>query len=243
MSRHRGLDLDYDLEDDDSYYYDDEYDYDPQASIAAAVPSTYSITTKKASKNKQNKSEKPSSKTISTDGSGAGDKKALKITKSELSQIQQQSKSNASPTLTDTVFQTTQQLSSIGISRVEEKPIKVESSSPRASSDISVQKSGQLGRMEAVSDEELEVDIPPWLGDDSHRKLSLTLIAAGHVDAGKSTLVGHMLLQMGEVTKQAIHKFKQQSATSGKSSFYLAWVMDTSEAERSKGVTIHISKR
>ena len=55
----------------------------------------------------------------------------------------------------------------------------------------------------------------------------------GHVDAGKSTLMGHLLYQLGNVNKRLMHKYEQESKKVGKSSFAYAWVLDETEEERS----------
>jgi len=54
----------------------------------------------------------------------------------------------------------------------------------------------------------------------------------GHVDAGKSTLMGHLLYQLGFVGKKAMHKYEQDSRKAGKGSFAYAWVLDETEEER-----------
>ena len=54
----------------------------------------------------------------------------------------------------------------------------------------------------------------------------------GHVDAGKSTLMGHLLYQLGNVNKRLMHKYEQESKKVGKSSFAYAWVLDETEEER-----------
>ena len=59
-----------------------------------------------------------------------------------------------------------------------------------------------------------------------------TKYIAGHVDAGKSTLMGHLLYQLGNVNKRLMHKYEQESKKVGKSSFAYAWVLDETEEER-----------
>lgn len=54
----------------------------------------------------------------------------------------------------------------------------------------------------------------------------------GHVDAGKSTLMGHLLYQLGSVNKRSMHKYEQESKKVGKGSFAYAWVLDETEEER-----------
>jgi elongation factor 1 alpha-like protein len=63
----------------------------------------------------------------------------------------------------------------------------------------------------------------------------------GHVDAGKSTLMGHLLFQLGQVSNKQMHKYKQESQKIGKSSFAFAWVLDETEEERARGVTIDLA--
>lgn len=56
----------------------------------------------------------------------------------------------------------------------------------------------------------------------------------GHVDAGKSTLMGRLLLDTGVVDERTIQKFKQEAEKIGKSSFALAWVLDQTQEERTR---------
>ena len=58
------------------------------------------------------------------------------------------------------------------------------------------------------------------------------MYSSGHVDAGKSTLMGHTLVQLGFVNKKTIHKYEQESKKLGKASFAFAWVLDETEEER-----------
>ena len=61
----------------------------------------------------------------------------------------------------------------------------------------------------------------------------INLIVIGHVDAGKSTLMGHLLFQLGQVSGKLMHKYKQESQKIGKGSFAYAWILDETEEERS----------
>ncbi|KAL7074130.1 hypothetical protein ACQ4LE_006460 [Meloidogyne hapla] len=73
-------------------------------------------------------------------------------------------------------------------------------------------------------------------------KSALNLVIIGHVDAGKSTMIGHLLYQLGNVDERALHRYKQDSSRLGKSSFAFAWILDENEEERSRGVTMDIAK-
>lgn len=71
-------------------------------------------------------------------------------------------------------------------------------------------------------------------------KNSASFVVVGHVDAGKSTLMGRLLLDSGNVDQHLVDKYTKQSGDIGKGSFALAWVMDQTEEERNRGVTIDI---
>lgn len=71
----------------------------------------------------------------------------------------------------------------------------------------------------------------------------LNLVVVGHVDAGKSTLMGHLLYLKGNVGQRVMHKYEQESKKIGKQSFMYAWVLDDTEEERSRGVTVDVAQR
>jgi elongation factor 1 alpha-like protein len=63
----------------------------------------------------------------------------------------------------------------------------------------------------------------------------------GHVDAGKSTLMGRLLYDLKVVDQRTIDRYRKEAEKIGKSSFALAWVLDQGSEERSRGVTIDIA--
>ncbi|XP_076874765.1 HBS1-like protein isoform X2 [Brachyhypopomus gauderio] len=68
----------------------------------------------------------------------------------------------------------------------------------------------------------------------------LNLVVIGHVDAGKSTLMGHLLYLLGHVNKRTMHKYEQEAKKAGKASFAYAWVLDETGEERERGVTMDV---
>lgn len=66
----------------------------------------------------------------------------------------------------------------------------------------------------------------------SNHKDQLYLIIIGHVDAGKSTLMGHLLYKLGHVQQRTIQKYEHESKKLGKQSFVYAWVLDETAEER-----------
>ncbi|OGE48812.1 hypothetical protein PENARI_c025G03487 [Penicillium arizonense] len=75
----------------------------------------------------------------------------------------------------------------------------------------------------------------------SNRKRSANFVVIGHVDAGKSTLMGRLLADQGAIDKRTLDKYRQEAEKIGKGSFALAWVLDQGSEERARGVTIDIA--
>ena len=63
----------------------------------------------------------------------------------------------------------------------------------------------------------------------------------GHVDAGKSTLMGRLLYEIGNLSEKEKIANERGSRKVGKSSFALAWGLDALGDERDRGVTIDIA--
>ena len=74
-------------------------------------------------------------------------------------------------------------------------------------------------------------------------KPHLNLVIIGHVDHGKSTLVGRILLDTGQFPAHMIEKFKEEAKAKGKESFALAWVFDQLKEERERGLTIDVAHK
>ncbi|MEA3254218.1 MAG: translation elongation factor EF-1 subunit alpha [Candidatus Altiarchaeota archaeon] len=74
-------------------------------------------------------------------------------------------------------------------------------------------------------------------------KPHMNLVFIGHVDHGKSTLVGRLLYELGEVTEQTMKKYKDEASKLGKGTFEFAWVMDSLKEERERGLTIDIAHK
>ncbi|KAM3419014.1 hypothetical protein BST61_g4969 [Cercospora zeina] len=86
------------------------------------------------------------------------------------------------------------------------------------------------------------LDVPKLWAQEQAKRKSAAFVVIGHVDHGKSTLMGRLLLDTGAVAQRDIDKFKKQATEMGKASFALAWVMDTGAEERKRGVTVDIAQ-
>jgi len=78
------------------------------------------------------------------------------------------------------------------------------------------------------------------LKDIMAEKPHINIITIGHVDAGKSTLSGRLLYELGQITEQGMEKLKKAATSLGKDTFSFAYAMDTEGEERQRGLTINI---
>ncbi len=74
-------------------------------------------------------------------------------------------------------------------------------------------------------------------------KPHMNLAVIGHIDHGKSTLVGRLLYETGTIPAHLIEKYKVEAEERGKGSFAFAWVMDSLKEERERGITIDIAHK
>ncbi|KAF7941666.1 uncharacterized protein EAE97_006503 [Botrytis byssoidea] len=72
-------------------------------------------------------------------------------------------------------------------------------------------------------------------------KNAANFVVIGHVDAGKSTLMGRLLYDLKVVDQRTVDRYRKEAEAMGKSSFALAWVLDQGTEERNRGVTIDIA--
>ncbi len=72
-------------------------------------------------------------------------------------------------------------------------------------------------------------------------KTHLNLIVIGHVDHGKSTLVGHLLYRLGYIDEKTLKTLEEEAKKKGKESFKYAWVLDRLKEERERGLTIDLT--
>lgn len=75
----------------------------------------------------------------------------------------------------------------------------------------------------------------------SSKKEKINLVVIGHVDSGKSTSTGHLIVKCGGFDERTLEKYRKEAETMGKGSFCYAWILDKLKAERARGITINIT--
>ncbi|ADC66549.1 translation elongation factor EF-1, subunit alpha [Ferroglobus placidus DSM 10642] len=77
----------------------------------------------------------------------------------------------------------------------------------------------------------------------AREKEHINVAMIGHVDHGKSTLIGRLLYDAGEIPEHLIEKYRKEAQEKGKATFEFAWVMDKLKEERERGITIDVAHR
>ncbi|KAK6591085.1 hypothetical protein RS030_111753 [Cryptosporidium xiaoi] len=70
----------------------------------------------------------------------------------------------------------------------------------------------------------------------------MNIVFIGHVDAGKSTTCGNILYTCGLVDQRTMEKYEREAKEKNRESWFLAFIMDTNEEERSKGKTVEVGR-
>jgi peptide chain release factor subunit 3 len=70
-----------------------------------------------------------------------------------------------------------------------------------------------------------------------NKKKLVNVIFIGHVDAGKSTLSGHLMYLTGMLDDRTLAKFESEAKSKNRESWKFAWALDVTDVEREKGKT------
>ncbi|KYK25461.1 elongation factor 1-alpha [Euryarchaeota archaeon SM23-78] len=74
-------------------------------------------------------------------------------------------------------------------------------------------------------------------------KPHINLVFIGHVDHGKSTTVGRLLYDSGNIDEQTLRKLKDKAQQLGKAGFEFAFIMDNLKEEQERGLTIDLAHK
>lgn len=96
-------------------------------------------------------------------------------------------------------------------------------------------------KAQRVKDIEVNVNEDEVVEVDTSRQ-PCSMVFIGHVDAGKSTISGSLMINLGMIDKRTIDKFKQEAKDKGRDSWWIAYVMDSSDEEKAKGKTVEVGR-
>ena len=92
-----------------------------------------------------------------------------------------------------------------------------------------------------VENEQAEVVDEATLAE-IYGKEHVNIIFLGHVDAGKSTLGGSILISTGMVDERTLDKYKREAKDAGRETWYISWALDLNKEERAQGKTIEVGR-
>ncbi|KAJ3216590.1 translation termination factor GTPase eRF3 [Dinochytrium kinnereticum] len=87
-----------------------------------------------------------------------------------------------------------------------------------------------------------EVNEDEFFPEEAGAKEHVNIVFIGHVDAGKSTMGGHILFLTGMVDKRTLEKYEKEAKEAGRESWYLSWALDLNAEERAKGKTVEYGR-
>lgn len=238
MSRHRNIrnlveDDYYDGYDDDDYYYDDDYYEEDDYSKPYAPPPKPAATTKTytAKLVSTTKVKAPSNVGVTKAPPGWG--KPSPVSKVSVAPSNA-GISKAPPGWGAPVVSTQSAQSPSGSSTIMKPPAgwgkpatSGNSTNPKPSKTRN--KSPKRGGDTTLTTQYIPKPIPDFV---QNQKSQLSMVILGHVDAGKSTLMGQILVQTNQISKR--DAAKQEN---------LSWLLDENESERARGVTMEIGTK
>ncbi|PAA61450.1 hypothetical protein BOX15_Mlig005762g3 [Macrostomum lignano] len=136
------------------------------------------------------------------------------------------------------------------VSQVKDQKMDSEQSEPSLQSHL--MKSVKDSEMQKVASNASLLSSDADKGDDEApssrsakadtRKEHLSLVFVGHVDAGKSTIGGHLLYLTGMVDQRTLEKYEREAKEKNRETWYLSWALDTNAEEREKGKTVEVGR-
>lgn len=122
-----------------------------------------------------------------------------------------------------------------GSGRTSPTPASGRSSPTPTAKDKVIQKAADVEKeVEEVVDEATLAEI--------YGKEHVNIIFLGHVDAGKSTLGGSILISTGMVDERTLDKYKREAKDAGRETWYISWALDLNKEERQQGKTIEVGR-
>lgn len=102
--------------------------------------------------------------------------------------------------------------------------------------------SKQTNKKEVIDFEAALKDTTKYDDKVDEERSPLNIVFIGHVDAGKSTICGNILLLSGKIDQNDVRKLQVEAKEHNRESWYLAYIMDINEEEKAKGKTVEVGK-
>ena len=213
-------------EDDDDYYDDDDYEYEEEEEEKPKINKNKS----NYNNNKKNNNNNKNNKNVNNNNN----KQNQNQNKNDKSNQNQKNKNN----------------NNLNLSKKESNASSL-ALSPSASSSISgsINEKGKKDETQ-ISIKDLnsmtsypKIDYGKKFTSDADEKPTINLVIIGHVDSGKSTMVGHLLYLLKEIDNKTVHKqlmVKSNKGEQTKEALTFAFATDEASDERERGVTIDI---
>eukprot|EP00297_Palpitomonas_bilix_P004753 CAMPEP_0113892318 /NCGR_PEP_ID=MMETSP0780_2-20120614/15339_1 /TAXON_ID=652834 /ORGANISM="Palpitomonas bilix" /LENGTH=657 /DNA_ID=CAMNT_0000882221 /DNA_START=110 /DNA_END=2083 /DNA_ORIENTATION=+ /assembly_acc=CAM_ASM_000599 len=129
--------------------------------------------------------------------------------------------------------------------KVEEKKVEEEKVEEKKAEEKKEEtaKPSEAPKAAGAKDEDDEEDFEDDLDEpEGPMKKSTNIVFIGHVDAGKSTISGHIMYLTGMVDERTMEKFEREAKAKNRESWKYAWAMDLTDTERAKGKTEECGK-
>eukprot|EP00823_Brevimastigomonas_motovehiculus_P005732 TRINITY_DN4274_c0_g1_i1.p1 TRINITY_DN4274_c0_g1~~TRINITY_DN4274_c0_g1_i1.p1 ORF type:complete len:673 (-),score=184.30 TRINITY_DN4274_c0_g1_i1:1117-3135(-) len=124
-------------------------------------------------------------------------------------------------------------------SKEAQKPAVKTTEAVKKDDKTKIEKSEKIDKKEEKKVDKVESKKDEKKHDDREH---VNLVCIGHVDSGKSTISGQILLLTGQVDERTIAKYEKEAKEKNRESWYIAYIMDTNEEERAKGKTVEVGR-
>lgn len=132
-------------------------------------------------------------------------------------------------------------------SKEDEKPLEDTTNvDDGGGTDEVVEAEEELEVEEEMEEEEKIIEVKPKkkqaVISTGEKKEHINVVFIGHVDAGKSTIGGHLMYLTGMVDKRTLEKYEREAKEKNRETWYLSWALDTNQEERDKGKTVEVGR-
>jgi len=93
-----------------------------------------------------------------------------------------------------------------------------------------------------TEEEDNKEELPKNYVEVDEKRQPISIVFIGHVDVGKSTICGRIMIITEKVDQRTIKKYEQEAKEKKRDTWWLAYVMDVNDDERQKGKTVEVGR-